>query len=339
MSSADDRAISTRPIADGTQAPAGQLAAFGLARNPFAGAGPFVALDAQTAALDEIDGWIASMSSDVARQDRLAVLTGAPGSGKSRVLREIASHSAVSAPMLDPGKGGITDAQLLRAMIDAFGGTATGRTGMDLRRDIRLALADLPEGTVPGLLIDDADFAGARLELIRNVLRDSADLGLWIVLAGQPDLADRLARRRSFRAILGPVVSMEELDEGAAATLLAKRIEGAVQRRSRPLLAPDAVSTLVASAAGNPGRLLRLAELGLLIAARQGRDELDRTSVQLAMQQLRASEEAGQGIASTGGAVQAEIPLLRDSGAGGATRMTTQRSLWEGGVSDESAPD
>lgn len=333
-----DHVSSTRPIRDA--APAGDLAAFGLARNPFAGAGPFVPLAAQEAALAGIDAWIASVSTDPTRPDRLAVLTGVPGLGKSRLLRKIAGAAPdpVVMPVIDPGKGGLTDAQLLRAIIDAFGGTATGRTGMDLRRDIRLALADLPQGTTPGLLIDDADFTGARLELIRNVLRDSADLGLWILLAGQPDLADRLTRRRSFRAILGPAVQIGELDAAAAARLLHDRIDTATTR-SRALFTEGALTTLVDAAAGNPGRLLRIAELGLLAAARQGRDEIDRTSVQLALQQMRAAEDAGEEAAFASGVVQAEIPLLASGETGGASRTTTQRSLWEGGIGDEAAPD
>ena len=335
-----DHVSSTRPVTELDTAPAEGLAALGLAHNPFAGTGTFVPLGAQQSALREIDRWISTVSSDPARPDRLAVLTGQPGLGKSRLLREIAgtAPARVTMPVIDPGKGGLTDAQLLRAIIDAFGGTATGRTGMDLRRDIRLALADLPTGTAPGLLIDDADFTGSRLELIRNVLRDGADLGLWIVLAGQPDLADRLTRRRSFRAILGPVVTMEALDADASADLLRTRIESVSSRR-RSLVTPDALEMLVETAEGNPGRLLRIAELGLMAAARQGREELDRTSVQLAIQQMRALQDAGEGAIVPGAVVQAEMPLLAAGEPGGSSRTTTQRSLWEGGTGDEAAPD
>lgn len=330
----DDRALSTRPVS-GAPAP-DRLRALGLERNPFTGAGPRVAIPAQEAALATIRGWIDGVGADPARPDRLAVLTGSEGTGKSRLLRELVARADTPAtmPMIDPGKGGLTDAQLLRAIIDAFGGTATGRTGMELRRDIRLALADLPDGTVPGLLIDDADFSGARLELIRNVLRDGADAGLWIVLAGQPDLADRLARRRSFRALLGPVVGTGALADDDARMLLRQRIDAATSgRRTRPLLADDALEAMVAWAGGNPGRLLRLAEVGLLGALRQGTTAIERPAVQLAIARLEGPAEPG--AATRPGITQAEIPLFGDAG----TARPAQRSLWEGEPADDGLPD
>lgn len=330
----DDRALSSRPVSD---APApDRLRTLGLDRNPFTGPGPRVAIPAHDEALGTIRGWIDGIAADPARPDRLAVLTGVAGSGRSRLLHELVGTAQVPAamPMIDPGKAGLTDAQLLRAIIDAFGGTTTGRTGMELRRDIRLALADLPDDTVPGLLIDDADFSGARLELIRNVLRDGADAGLWIVLAGQPDLADRLARRRSFRALLGPMVTLGALTDDDARTLLRQRIDAAtVERGTRPLLAPEAVDAMVAWAGDNPGRLLRLAEVSLLGALRQGMPTVERPAVQLAIAQLEGPSEPGATTRS--GAIQAEIPLFGDSGRAGPA----QRSLWEGGMADDQVPD
>lgn len=330
----DDRALSSRPVTD---APAhDRLRNLGLERNPFTGPGPRVAIPSHDEALGTIRGWIDAVGADPARPDRQAVLTGAEGMGKSRLLRELigTAQAPAAMPLIDPGKGGLTDAQLLRAIIDAFGGTATGRTGMELRRDIRLALADLPDGTVPGLLIDDADFSGARLELIRNVLRDGADAGLWIVLAGQPDLADRLARRRSFRALLGPVVGLGTLEGDDARALLRHRIDAATSgRRRQSLIAPDAVDAMVGWAEGNPGRLLRLAEVSLLGALRQGAAAIERPTVQLAIAQLEGPSEPGTTTRS--GAIQAEIPLFGDT----ATAGPAQRSLWEGGSADDQVPD
>ena len=330
----DDHALSSQPVPD---APApDRLRALGLERNPFTGPGPRAAIPSHDEALETIRGWIGDVGSDPARPERLGVLTGAEGMGKSRLLRELigSAQAPAAMPMIDPGKGGLTDAQLLRAIIDAFGGTATGRTGMELRRDIRLALADLPDNTVPGLLIDDADFSGARLELIRNVLRDGADAGLWIVLAGQPDLADRLARRRSFRALLGPVVGLGPLEDDDARTLLRQRVDAATSEpRRQQLLAPAAMEAMVAWAGGNPGRLLRLAEVSLLGALRQGAPSIERPTVQLAIAQMEGPSEPGAAMRS--GAIQAEIPLFGDTGMAGPA----QRSLWEGGPADDQMPD
>lgn len=338
----DDRQLSTRPITDAPPAP-DRFAALGLDRNPFTGAGPLVTLPGQEQALAGIREWISGVTADATRSDRLAVLTGVAGMGKSRLLRALVADAPTPArvPVIDPGKGGLTDAQLLRAIIDAFGGTATGRTGMELRRDIRLALADLPADAAPGLLIDDADFTGARLELIRNVLRDGAETGLWIVLAGQPDLADRLARRRSFRAILGPSVQLEAMDPESGAALLGQRVEAATGRHRRHLLlTPDATTEIVAWAEGNPGQMLHVAEVALSLAMRQGQDTVDRPSVRLAIQQLESpARQRPETERAPGDAVQAEIPLFAGPGPTGTTRGAGQRSLWGGGADDDAAPD
>jgi type II secretory pathway predicted ATPase ExeA len=338
-----DHQLATRPVPDLATAETDRFHALGLERNPFAGPGSLAPLDTQQDALEQIRPWVDSVVADTSRPDRLAIITGAPGTGKSRMLREIVAGSPAlgMVPVIDPGKTGLTDAQLLRAVVDAFGGTATGRTGMELRRDIRHALADLPDGTAPGLLIDDADFTGARLELIRNILRDGAEFGFWVVLAGQPDLADRLGRRRSLRAILGPVVGIESLDGAGAASLLSHRIESALRGdRSGALLGPDAQEAIIGWAGGNPGKLLRVAEVSLELAMRQGMRQVDLASVRLAIQQLESPATSDAEEVQTGtAAIQAEIPLVSGVSARESSRATTQRSLWEGASGHETAPD
>lgn len=328
--------ISSRPASDPA---AGRLRSLGLDRNPFTGSGPFIPDASRQGALVELRGWVDSIAADPSRQDRLAVITAEPGMGKSGLLRQVAAASGegVTVALIDPGKGGLTDAQLLRALVDAFGGTATGRTGMDLRRDIRHALADLPEGTVPGLLIDDADYSGSRLELLRNVLRDGAGQGLFILLTGLPDLADRLGRRRSLRAILGPEVRLDAMDASSMRGIIASRT-GSL-RRSRPLVSVDAIEAMIGQANGNPGWLLRLAELSVEAAGRQGVDQVGRDAVVVARGQMDDTPETTNSGSPAREIIQAEIPLLTGSGGERSSSSTTQRTLWEGGSGDDRVPD
>jgi type II secretory pathway predicted ATPase ExeA len=312
------------------------LRSLGLTRNPFSSNGPLMQDTPRRDVLDGVRTWMSTIAADPARQDRLAVLTAEPGMGKSRLLRELAASAGegISVALIDPGKGGLTDVQLLRAIIDALGGTATGRTGMDLRRDIRHAVADLPDGIVPGVLIDDADYNGARLELLRNVLRDGVERGLFIILTGLPDLADRLGRRRSLRAILGPVARLDSMQPDSMRELIASRID--TMDRTRPLMSGDAIELMIELADGNPGHLLRLAELGVDIAARQGADQIRRPSVMAAAGQMTSTSESVPNSDEAPRAVQAEIPLF---GGESPAAGTTQRTLWDGGTSNDRSPD
>ncbi|HVL22876.1 MAG TPA: ATP-binding protein [Thermomicrobiales bacterium] len=176
--------------------------ALALADDPFARdprAGAFAATSVHDAARTQLRAWIASDATGT--DGRLGIVTGDPGTGRTRLLtelaRELAADPAHHVAILPDDEAFRTDAQILRGILAAFGQTPTGRTGLELMREFDDTLAAIRSaGKRPGILIDGADFSGPRLELTRNLLRDGGASGLWVVLFGPPDLRDRIARRR-----------------------------------------------------------------------------------------------------------------------------------------------
>ncbi|HEU0163804.1 MAG TPA: ATP-binding protein, partial [Thermomicrobiales bacterium] len=149
----------------------------------------------------------------------LALVIGANGSGRSTLLADVITHLAkepATRPIVvTPDAEKTTDARLLRAIVHAFGGEPIGRTGLELVNEIRqLAIASLPDA-LPVIAIDGVEFTGSRLELLRSLLTPPADApdgyDLRIVVTGNPDLSDRLARRRTLAHQVGRTIALAPL--------------------------------------------------------------------------------------------------------------------------------
>ncbi|HWV23881.1 MAG TPA: ATP-binding protein [Thermomicrobiales bacterium] len=311
---------------------------FALDGDPFADEpdlGVFVPIPAHTAALDALRRWIGEMQQDSRRQDRIAVLTGDEGSGKSRLLAETIQsldNDRLHLVRLPDVPSHRTDAQLLKAIIAALDAEPVGRTGLELRAEVRNALQALGEkGVQTGLLIDDADFKGSQLELIRNLLRDADGTGFWIILAGTPDLHDRMRRRRSLRGLMGPVLALDDLSAGDLAMLVERRIR-AVRTKATPedLIPAAAMDILSGWAEGNPARMLHAARVALSVAADHSASAVSTAIAEEAIRQLTVAEANAardEVVAATGRPVQTWMPLPE---GGTSLRTTTQRSLWDG---------
>ncbi len=329
-----------------TTAPVSRLStiyrALDLTDDPFAHdprEGAFAATSVHESARTRLLAWINDASPADHQDGRLAVVTGDEGSGKTRLLTEIA-HELASDPtvriaVLPDDEALRTDAQILRGVLAAFGHPPAGRTGLELMTEIQDALAAIREsGRRPGILIDGADFSGSRLELTRNLLRDAAESGLWVVLFGQPDLSDRIARRRSLRGLLEMTVELEPLDTDDSRTLLAGRIAAmqavAVAVKDggrRSLFADDALDIVAGWAGGNARKLVLLAGECLVEVIARGKDVVDERIAHQVARELtdQAREQARAEVAAPYAepAIQTKIPLFLEDGADEASSTTT----------------
>lgn len=316
--------------------------AFGLTDDPF-GPDPagtlFVATDVHRAARETLDAWIGQMWEAPSREDRLAVVTGEEGSGKTALLAELsrvlANDPRYHLVILPETPEGWTEAQLLKTILVAFGAEPAGRTGFELRGEIRTTLQRIRSaGTQPALLIDGADFKGSHLELIRNLLRDAEGTGFWVILSGTPDLYLRMSRRRSLRGLMGPTVVLDPLDAADLDRMLDARID-AVRGAHTPdaLFQPGARAILHTWSEGNARRIIRIAGEALAAAATTGQSTV---TPEIARQVVRSLTiaEANEARAETPptaepGAIQAPIPLLLDGTPVRSSSATTQQALWD----------
>jgi type II secretory pathway predicted ATPase ExeA len=317
--------------------------AFAPASDPFSTdshEGIFVATSVHGPAREQLRGWIAKMLDDSNRHDRLAVVTGEEGSGRSHLLtviaREFASDARRQLVILPESPGQRTDAQILRAILSAIGADSTGRTGLQLRREIQTALRAIDQaGLRPGILIDGADFKGSHLELIRNLLRDAEGMGLWIVLFGTPDLHLRMSRRRSLRALMGPAIPLGRLPVADLDLVLDERIDAMRKGRTPEAIFPPEARTIIHRwSEGNIGQLIRIAGACLLAAATQGSEAVTpeiarRVARDLTIDGANGVRPNRTTSSGEGSVVQAQIPLLLDGAPPRSSSTTTQQPLWQ----------
>ncbi len=235
---------------------------------------PLQELPSQVPARADIQAWLAQGAPGI------GVLTGGPGSGRTRVLEQVVlwlaerDDRAIGFPRPQSGKR--SDAGLLRESIVALGGEPTGRTGLELTRDLRRHVQQLAgEGMPPLLLLDDADLAGSQLEILGSVFagpgRDHEALGLQVLLAGPPEVLDRMQRRPRLAGLIqvttqlaGP--SPAEVEQLADAWLAAARAADA----ELPTLSNGARESILHVAGTNPTIAFDLLATSLQSARRMG---------------------------------------------------------------------
>lgn len=261
-----------------------------LSGDPFALdplAGDAAPLTAFCTGRDAILTWLRERGSSPS----LALITGIAGSGRTRLLAEIATRLidgpaiALLPVTLDDGK--VTDVRLLRAIIESLGSTANGRTGLELVHETRALVAtSIKEDRLPVFILDDVELAGSRLEILRSLLTppDEAPEGydLRIILTGDRELRDRLARRRALAHQIANSVDLAPLDLDEVGMLVRFRIdsmrtgnEGESTNARSPQFSDGALAILSDWSGGNPGAIIRLAGECLLEAIARGRGDVD----------------------------------------------------------------
>ncbi|MDQ3657605.1 MAG: AAA family ATPase [Chloroflexota bacterium] len=313
------------PLSSARRAPS-VYEAVGLLDDPFPRdprAGAYVALPQQATVLAGVRAWLALGNRDAVG---LAVVAGAAGSGKTRLLEQLVIAIADDDRLIGvvPDEGARrTDASLLRSAIGSLGGTPGGRTGLELTSELREILDAHREDLLPPvLLIDNAALTGSQLEILRGVLTQPArgvgQTRVQIVLFGPPALPDRIARRRSLAELTRYVATMPPLDVDGARTLLDGRIEAVrdpyatLTEHTNPFFDEVALETLLEASGGMPDALLALAHAAVREAIATGRRQVDAVTAQTVTHVLPAQGEAppqARAISSADPVIQTRLSL------------------------------
>jgi general secretion pathway protein A len=235
---------------------------------------------------------LAHLAYGIGSEGGFVLLTGEVGAGKTTVCRSLLDRMPRDthvAFILNPK---VTAAELLATVCDEFGiaypaGTTSVKVFVDRINTFLLETHEREEKTV--LIIEEAqnldDGVLEQVRLLTNLETDQKKL-LQIIMLGQPELQDKLARpemkqlaqRITARYHLGPLTRDE-----VAAYITHRLLVAGVERRLFPQSVIDRVHRL---SGGIPRLINVLCDRALLGAYVQGRDSVDRRTLAQAAREV-----------------------------------------------------
>ena len=230
-------------------------------------------------------------------EKELALLTGEIGSGKTTLSRALIDRIGDSRPIVLIINPRLSPSQLLRSI-------ATGlemrpkHFRNDLLDQIHTRLIELyEEGREPVLIVDEAQLIPTRatfdeLRLLTNFQLDDQNL-LSVILIGQPELEQRLARR-AYGALsqrIGIRYSLGPLPVDDTKLYVEHRI--AVAGGSRSPFTPEAVDAIQRFSGGVPRLINTLCTTALLDGFGNEQAEISGAMIEDAAREHRLHEVAG----------------------------------------------
>jgi general secretion pathway protein A len=252
------------------------LALYGLKWNPFAPGVPTEALYV----VPRIDSFRRRVS-QLAAEGGFALLTGAPGTGKSATLRILAEHldqqRDVTVGMITRPQANLGD--FYREIGDLFGVELQPHNRWAGTKILRQRWQAHIDGSLtrPVLIVDEAQEVKpvvlSELRLLASARLDSHIL-LTIVLAGDARLLERL-RADEFLPLDSRMRLRLALERATPDTLQACLRHALAQAGAPTLMTPEVIATLADHANGNLRALMIMADELLAVAAERDARQID----------------------------------------------------------------
>jgi general secretion pathway protein A len=266
---------------------------FGLARDPFSNetVPPVFVESAPHAAAQ------ARLRHALAQRRGLSLLVGAPGTGKSLLLRRLLDEleeELFAASLLVPVRGVASAEWVLSRLAQQLEVEAPARERGALLGQVYEKLAIVREdGRHAVLLVDEAQVlaqAGVLPELrgLLNLEYEDRRL-LSLVLVGPPEFDRAVASDASLTGRVEARVQLRAMDANGSARYLAARLRAAGGEPS--LFRKEALRALVELSAGVPRTLNTLADQALFEAKLEERDAVERAHVEAAAAELGLGAE------------------------------------------------
>lgn len=208
----------------------------------------------------------------------LSLVTGEIGCGKTMLVHALLDRlGGTPFRAIVLGTPRLTPAELLRTLLRATDGPPPARGRHALVEALGEHLAAVhADGRRPVLVVDEAQLATpALLEEVRLLTNheDRTDKHIHVVLVGQPELRERVARQPQIDQRVGLRAHVLPLEAEEVAAYVAHRltVAGATGRR---IFTPDAVAALAATSGGVPRLINNLATQSLFVAAARGEREV-----------------------------------------------------------------
>ncbi len=226
----------------------------------------------------------------------LVVITGEAGCGKTFLLhalaRELQARRTRAALVKDPSPEPL---DLLRQVAQAFGVRNAAGTKSELVAALEQALVyHRDRGVRCVLAIDDADTmeserALEELRLLLNLVDVQGRPLLTVVLAGQPRLRAQLRKVPALAQRLAVSFALAPLSEMDSAGYVSHRLR--LAEGDRGIFDPGAIREVYRSSRGVPRLINQLCDLSLLLAAAEGRRQVDPRIVGRAREELREIQQ------------------------------------------------
>lgn len=216
-------------------------------------------------------------------RNRLGLLLGPAGSGKSLVLAELARRAARSGATVAAVPAAAADARQLLAHLatglalsEASTPDGTWRSIADRLEELRL------EGVWAVVLLDDLDRAAGEAHAVVERLLAIGDAPLTVVATVRPETSTNLGRRLLDQAALR--IDLAPWSEDETRTYLNASLAQA--GRQEPAFDDSAVRRLFELSGGAPRRVNQLAQLALLAGAGQNLLQVDAETIEAVEEEL-----------------------------------------------------